>query len=148
MSSSNPYIHTANDTYANMGSQADHALKFARMAAAYAVELGSDGPGTPPPVDRTENFSGSLTRGQSRSFGPFKVASGGALAASTTGTGDIDLYVRKGAVPTTSTYTCKSDGSSSTEGCSVTMTANGDVYVLVYGYSAGNYQLKVTYRPQ
>ncbi|PIM53704.1 leucyl aminopeptidase [Roseateles chitinivorans] len=148
MSSSNPYIHTANDTYANMGSQADHALKFARMAAAYAVELGSDGPGTPPPVDKTENFSGSLTRGQSRTFGPFKVASGGALAASTTGTGDIDLYVRKGAAPTTSTYTCKSDGSSSTEGCSVTMTANGDVYVLLYGYAAGNYQLKVTYRPQ
>ena len=26
----NPNIHSANDTYANMGSQADHALKFAR----------------------------------------------------------------------------------------------------------------------
>ena len=49
---------------------------------------------------------------------------------------------------TTSTYTCRSNGSTATEGCSVTMTANGDVYVLVYGYSAGNYQLKVTYRPQ
>ena len=143
----NPYIHSANDTYANMGSQADHALKFSRLAAAYAVELGSDGPGTGP-VDKTENFSGSLTRGQSRSFGPFKVANGGSLSASTTGTGDIDLYVRKGAVPTTSTYTCKSDGSTSTEGCSVAMTANGDVYVLLYGYAAGNYQLKVTYRPQ
>ncbi|WP_431051294.1 M20/M25/M40 family metallo-hydrolase [Roseateles sp. L2-2] len=147
-SADNPYIHTANDTYANMGSQADHALKFARMAAAYAVELGSDGPGTPPPTDKTENFSGSLARGESKSFGPFKVANGGSLAASTTGTGDIDLYVRKSAVPTTSTYTCRSNGSTATEGCSVTMTANGDVYVLVYGYSAGNYQLKVTYRPQ
>ena len=147
-SADNPNIHTANDTYANMGSQADHALKFARMAAAYAVELGSDGPGTQPPTDRTENFSGSLARGASKSFGPFKVANGGSLAASTTGTGDIDLYVRKSAVPTTSTYTCRSNGSTATEGCSVTMTANGDVYVLVYGYSAGNYQLKVTYRPQ
>ncbi|WP_423601085.1 M20/M25/M40 family metallo-hydrolase [Roseateles sp. MS654] len=147
-SASNPYIHTANDTYANMGSQAEHALKFARLAAAYAVELGSDGPGTPPPVDKTENFSGSLARGSSQTFGPFKVAAGGSLAASTTGTGDIDLYVRRGAVPTTTTYTCKSDGSTSTEGCSVTMTANGDVYVLLYGYAAGNYQLKVTYRPQ
>jgi leucyl aminopeptidase len=147
-SADNPYIHSANDTYANMGSQADHALKFARMAAAYAVELGSDGPGMQPPADKTENFSGSLTRGQSKSFGPFKVKSGGSLAASTTGTGDMDLYVRKSAVPTTSTYTCKSDGSSSTEGCTVNMTANGDVYVLVYGYSAGNYQLKVTYLPQ
>ncbi|RZI58335.1 MAG: M20/M25/M40 family metallo-hydrolase [Rubrivivax sp.] len=147
-SADNPYIHTANDTYANMGSQADHALKFARMAAAYAVELGSDGPGTPPPTDKTENFSGSLARGASKSFGPFKVANGGSLAASTTGTGDIDLYVRKSAVPTTSTYTCRSNGSSAAETCTVAMTANGDVYVLVYGYSAGNYQLKVTYRPQ
>ncbi|MDH0867016.1 M20/M25/M40 family metallo-hydrolase [Mitsuaria sp. GD03876] len=147
-SADNPNIHTANDTYASMGSQADHSLKFARLAASYAVELGSDGPGTQPPTDKTENFSGSLTRGQSKSFGPFKVANGGALAASTTGTGDMDLYVRKGAVPTTSSYTCKSDGSTATEGCSVTMTANGDVYVLVYAYSAGSYQLKVTYRPQ
>jgi len=36
----NPHIHTANDTYANSGNQALHALKFARIAAAYALELG------------------------------------------------------------------------------------------------------------
>lgn len=39
----NPLIHTASDTLANSGSQAEHALKFARLAAAYAVELGSEG---------------------------------------------------------------------------------------------------------
>jgi leucyl aminopeptidase len=38
----NPAIHTAKDTYANSGGQATHALKFARLAAAFAVELGSD----------------------------------------------------------------------------------------------------------
>lgn len=38
----NPHIHTANDTLANSGSQAAHALKFARLAAAFAVELGSE----------------------------------------------------------------------------------------------------------
>jgi leucyl aminopeptidase len=38
----NPYIHSAKDTYANSGSQAAHALKFARLAAAFALELGSD----------------------------------------------------------------------------------------------------------
>jgi leucyl aminopeptidase len=38
----NPYIHSAKDTYANSGAQAAHALKFARLAAAFAVELGSD----------------------------------------------------------------------------------------------------------
>jgi bacterial leucyl aminopeptidase len=38
-----PYIHSSNDTLANMGNQAAHAAKFAKLALAYAVELGSDG---------------------------------------------------------------------------------------------------------
>jgi leucyl aminopeptidase len=38
----NPAIHTAKDTFANSGGQATHALKFARLAAAFAMELGSD----------------------------------------------------------------------------------------------------------
>lgn len=42
LSQDNPHIHTRNDTFANTGNQAAQALKFARMAAAYAVELGSD----------------------------------------------------------------------------------------------------------
>jgi leucyl aminopeptidase len=41
-----PYIHSANDTLANTGNQAAHAAKFSRLALAYAVELGSDGPAT------------------------------------------------------------------------------------------------------
>ncbi|MCW3478742.1 M28 family metallopeptidase [Neisseriaceae bacterium JH1-16] len=40
----NPYIHTSKDTLANMGNQAQHALKFTKLALSYAVELGSDGP--------------------------------------------------------------------------------------------------------
>jgi leucyl aminopeptidase len=40
----NPYIHSAKDTYANSGNQAAHALKFARLAAAFMVELGSARP--------------------------------------------------------------------------------------------------------
>jgi len=146
MSQSDPFIHTANDTFANAGGQANHSLKFARLAASFAMELGSDGPATVP-TDRTESFSGSLTAGQTRQFGPFKVASGGTLKASTTGTGDVDLYARKTSVPTTTSYTCKSDGSTSTESCTVSMTANGDVYVLLKGYTASSYKLTVTYKP-
>ncbi len=147
MSQSNPRIHTANDTYANSGNQATHALKFAKLAASFAIELGSDGAvvGTGP---RVETFTGSFTAGQSKSFGPFKVVSGGTLKGETTGTGDVDLYIRKTAVPTTSTYTCKSDGATATETCTVSMTANGDVYVLLKGYTASSYNLKVTYSPQ
>ncbi|MES2743115.1 MAG: M20/M25/M40 family metallo-hydrolase [Pseudomonadota bacterium] len=144
----NPYIHTANDTYANSGNQAAHALKFARLAAAYAIELGSDGPGVVPPPDTVQTLSGSLNRGQSKTFGPYKVGAGGNFKASMTGTGDTDLYLRKSAVPTTTTSDCKSESSSSTETCSLSLAANGDVYVLVYGYTASTYNLTVTYRPQ
>lgn len=38
----NPYIHHATDTWANSGSQSAHALKFARLAAAWLVELALD----------------------------------------------------------------------------------------------------------
>lgn len=38
----NHNIHTANDTTAIFGNQALHALKFTRLALAYALELGSD----------------------------------------------------------------------------------------------------------
>lgn len=144
----NPFIHTANDTYANSGNQAEHALKFARMGLAYAVELGTDGPGSQPPPDKLESFKGSLTLGQTRNFGPFKVKAGGALKASTVGTGDIDLYVKIGAAASASSYDCRSEGSSSTEACSVNLTANGDVYVQLSGYKAGSYRLDVSYRPQ
>jgi bacterial leucyl aminopeptidase len=39
-----PYLHTTKDTLARSGHNAEHAVKFARLALAYAVELGSDGP--------------------------------------------------------------------------------------------------------
>ncbi len=145
---SNPRIHTASDTYANTGNQAEHALKFGKLALAYAVELGSDGAGIPPKPDTTETFSGSLTRNQTRSHGPFKVGAGGSFKAGTTGTGDIDLYAKAGSVPTTSSYGCKSDGGTATESCSISFSANGDAYVLVRGYTAGSYTLTVSYRPQ
>jgi leucyl aminopeptidase len=41
LSRDNPHIHTAKDTLANSGGQTAHALKFARLAAAYMVELSS-----------------------------------------------------------------------------------------------------------
>ncbi len=141
----NPYIHTANDTFQNAGGNANHSLKFARLGLSFAVELGSDGAALP---DKVETFSGSLTKNQTKSYGPFKLKAGANLTASTTGSGDIDLYVKKGAVPTTSSYDCKSDGSTASESCSVNSAGNADVYVLVKGYSAGSYTLKVSYTPQ
>lgn len=38
----NKALHTPNDVIATFGSQAEHALKFSRLALSFAVELGSD----------------------------------------------------------------------------------------------------------
>jgi bacterial leucyl aminopeptidase len=49
----NPTIHTANDTLAQSGGNANHALKFARIATAYVAEVakgGLPGGGNQPPV--------------------------------------------------------------------------------------------------
>ena len=45
----NPHIHSKRDTYANSGNQAAHALKFARLGAAYAIELGTSSPSSAVP---------------------------------------------------------------------------------------------------
>jgi bacterial leucyl aminopeptidase len=39
----NPYLHTSNDTISKSDNNANHALKFAKLALTFAVELGSDG---------------------------------------------------------------------------------------------------------
>ena len=42
--SANHNIHSANDTLANMGNQVSDTAKFVKLAIAFGVELGSDGP--------------------------------------------------------------------------------------------------------
>ncbi len=44
MGEHNPWIHTASDTVTTLGNSAAHAAKFARLAAAFLVEVGLDGP--------------------------------------------------------------------------------------------------------
>jgi serine protease len=52
------------------------------------------------------------------------------------GTGDADLYVKLGSAPTTTSYTGKSAGSTTTETVTISTPAAGTYYVLVYGYAA------------
>jgi len=52
------------------------------------------------------------------------------------GTGDADLYVRRGAQPTTSTYDCRPYKSGSTESCSFTNPVAATYYIGVRGYTA------------
>ncbi len=52
------------------------------------------------------------------------------------GTGDADLYAKFGSAPTTTSYTCKSEGGSNAETCTIATAQAGTYYVLVKGYSA------------
>jgi endonuclease I len=51
------------------------------------------------------------------------------------GTGDADLYVRFGAAPTTTTYTCRPYLSGNTESCSFATPSVGTYHVMVRAYS-------------
>jgi Zn-dependent metalloprotease len=63
-------------------------------------------------------------------------------------TGDADLYVRSGAAPTTSTYTCRPYLSGNTETCTISAPAAGTWYACSNGFSAyTNVTMKGTYTP-
>jgi vibriolysin len=52
------------------------------------------------------------------------------------GTGDVDLYTRFGARPTTSTYACRPYLSGNNETCLHNAAAAGDWYIMLRGYAA------------
>lgn len=52
------------------------------------------------------------------------------------GTGDMDIYVKQGSVPTTSNATCQSTGTTNVEACKITNPTAGTWYVLARSDSA------------
>lgn len=94
--------------------------------------------------DITVNETGTVARGQLVHFGPFATAAGAQLVATMTGTGDADLYVRKGAAPTLTSYDCRPYKNGSGESC--TVEGAGDIYVGVHGYAADStFELNIVY---
>lgn len=139
----NPRIHTSNDTLASAGGDASHAIKFARLAMAYVVELGNADNGS-----GGGNGNGSeLTKGSpltelagasgSQTFYTFDVPAGATdiTVNMSGGSGDADMYVRFGQPPTTSAYDCRPYKSGNTESCNLT-NADGTYHIMLSGYSA------------
>lgn len=52
------------------------------------------------------------------------------------GTGDVDMYVKFGSAPTTSTYDCRPYASGNAETCSFAAPSTGTYYVMLNGYAA------------
>lgn len=67
------------------------------------------------------------------------------LVIATSGaSGDVDLYVRFGATPSTSTYDCRPYTGSGNESCSFATPSVGTYYVRVYGYQTGTVNYTIT----
>jgi leucyl aminopeptidase len=85
-----------------------------------------------------------VTRGQWQHFGPFEAPAGTQVRVTMTGSGDADLYVRRGAQPTSRDYDCRPYAGGSAENCAV--ASGSPVFVSVYGYAASsNFQLEIRY---
>ncbi|MDL5033340.1 M14 family zinc carboxypeptidase [Pelomonas sp. APW6] len=68
--------------------------------------------------------------------------------ATSGGSGDLDLFTRSGAKPTSSTYSCRKQGSTNAETCTLSNPPSGWLYIGVYGYrSYSGAQIKLSYTP-
>ncbi|HZI06588.1 MAG TPA: PPC domain-containing protein, partial [Archangium sp.] len=76
-------------------------------------------------------------------------ASKASTFVSSGGTGDADLYVRVGATPTTSSYTCRPYLSGNAETCNIAAQAsNQRMYVMLRAYSTFScVSIKGSYTP-
>jgi hypothetical protein len=52
------------------------------------------------------------------------------------GSGDADLFVKFGSKPSTTSYDCKSEGSTNSETCTISNVQAGTYYVMIYGYTS------------
>ncbi|HEY8683696.1 MAG TPA: pre-peptidase C-terminal domain-containing protein [Rhodanobacter sp.] len=64
------------------------------------------------------------------------------------GTGDADLYVKRGSAPTTSSYDCRPYVTGNTETCTISPSTAGTYYIMVRAYSSyTGVKLTGTYTP-
>ncbi|CAM3976825.1 MULTISPECIES: S8 family peptidase [Pseudoalteromonas] len=108
-----------------------------------AAAVAAAGGTTPPPPTGNElvdgqaltNLSGSAG---STTFYTMTVPSGAANVTFTMsgGSGDADMYVRAGSVPTSSTYDCRPYKNGNNEECSINNPTAGTYHVMLSGYSA------------
>ena len=89
--------------------------------------------------------SGSVARAEEKRYATPQLPAG-TYTFVIAGTGDADLYVKRSAPPTTSSYDCRPYKNGSAETCSVTLTQPGVVNVMVRGYAASS-TFTLTARP-
>jgi hypothetical protein len=123
----------------------------AHLLTSYAKQYACRLAATPDPFDPSAMRAGqpvtqredlALASCEWRLLGPFQAGAESVTVASR-GDGDADLYVRRGAPPSPTSFDCRSRGETSTERCMV--TGDGPVYVAVFGAAASAVQVEVSY---
>lgn len=104
-------------------------------AAVTKAAGGTTGGGTTPVTSTTSNIT--VAKSAWKYYTLVVPAGKTSLTISTSGgTGDADLYVRKSAQPTLSTYDCRPYKTGNAETCSFTNPTATTYYIGIYGYSA------------
>lgn len=75
-----------------------------------------------------------LAKGATKT-GEYAATAAGDYTIKLTGTGDADLYVKKGSAPTKEAYDCRPYGGNSNEECKITLAAGEKVFYMVDGYA-------------
>ncbi len=91
-------------------------------------------------------YDASLTQGQLVSYGPYEVAAGGSIEVKMTGTGDADLYVKRGEPASDQIYDCRPFSGNSNESCTpAQFNAAGPAtfYVAVKGFKPAEIHVDV-----
>ncbi len=52
------------------------------------------------------------------------------------GTGDADIYIKQGSMPTRNVYDCQSGKAGNSESCTIASPAHGPYYIMIYAYNA------------
>jgi pseudomonalisin/xanthomonalisin len=132
----------------------DYASGFGSLNVSnFAAVVGNNTPPPPPPPPSNVLSNGVPVTGLSMATSTqkvytFSVPSGASSANFSTsgGSGDVDLYVKLGSAPTTSSYLQKSDGSTTSESIALSNPAAGTYYVLLDAYSApSGFQVLASY---
>jgi hypothetical protein len=95
-------------------------------------------------LNNAQPASDSVSRSASKYYKLYVPTGASQLVIQTTGTGDVDLYLRADTQPSRFIYSCRSIASNSTERCAISAPKSGDWHILIYGYGSGTNNFSVT----
>ena len=148
--------------YPQCNGQGDWSLSLTAMDESGAACLYGPAPGfsinpaicaaSIPPAspcgEQTVTESGSVAAGAMEQVGSYSTQPGSQFKVEMTGQGDPDLYVRFFLAPSEADYDCRPYLTGASETCDLTVPSNAtEAFVMVRGYTAGDYSLQITHTP-